>query len=90
MRQGGFSINSVIITDVRRDDGGGPIAVGKLIAAARFERGISLASLNGNVGTGELFIYTAAAPAGDDGGFVLRRPSLVSSGAAFVCQEHDK
>lgn len=53
--------------------------------------GIILASLNGSVGTGELFIYTSAA--GDEGAFEMKRPSLVSSGApifSFACQEHDK
>lgn len=90
MRQGGFSINSVIITDVRRDDRGGLMLLVNRSPPLDSSRGISLASLNGSVGTGEIFIYTAAAPAGDDGGFVSRRPSLVSSGAAFVCQEHDK
>lgn len=39
MRQGGFSINSVIIADVRRGWRGRADAVGKLIACTRFRAG---------------------------------------------------
>lgn len=37
-----------------------------------------------------LFIYPAAATAGDECGFILSGASFVSSGALFLCQEHDK
>lgn len=71
MRQGSFSINSVIITDVRRDDRGGLMLL--VNRSLPLDSSAELASL-----LIFLFIYIGDM---DDARFVLRRPSRVS----FVC-----